>query len=222
MAIKMLDKNLDEAQYNIYKAQAEELRTQAQLKKSGAAKSATIEAQADADKLSADAAKTLHDDVKNALSTAFRDSKDPIGAFGDALGNVIFTRVTNSLAEAMATQFLSSSIGKTITSFFMADGGIMSSQGPLPLHAYSGGGVANSPQLAVFGEGRMNEAFVPLPDGRSIPVSMKGTGQSVTVIQNFTVGDVASVSMVRQAVAGSEQRIQAGIGRSMQYGGALA
>jgi hypothetical protein len=54
-----------------------------------------------------------------------------------------------------------------------ADGGIMSSAGSLPLHKYANGGVAATPQLALFGEGRLNEAYVPLPDGRTIPVSMK-------------------------------------------------
>ena len=41
---------------------------------------------------------------------------------------------------------------------------------------YSAGGVANSPQLAMYGEGRMPEAYVPLPDGRSIPVTVKVAG----------------------------------------------
>lgn len=54
-----------------------------------------------------------------------------------------------------------------------ANGGIMSSLGSVPLNKYANGGVASTPQLALFGEGRMNEAFVPLPDGRTIPVSMK-------------------------------------------------
>lgn len=65
-----------------------------------------------------------------------------------------------------------------------ANGGIMTSRGALPLHKYAAGGVASSPQLAVFGEGRLNEAYVPLPDGRSIPVSMTGGGManiSVTI-----------------------------------------
>ncbi len=55
-----------------------------------------------------------------------------------------------------------------------ANGGIMTPMGPLPLNAYAGGGVASSPQVALFGEGRMPEAYVPLPDGRSIPVQMRG------------------------------------------------
>lgn len=59
---------------------------------------------------------------------------------------------------------------------FFANGGIMSPAGALPLNKYAGGGIATSPQLAVFGEGSMNEAFVPLPDGRSIPVQMRGGG----------------------------------------------
>lgn len=55
-----------------------------------------------------------------------------------------------------------------------AEGGIMTSMGPLPLRRYAGGGVTDRPQLAMFGEGSKPEAYVPLPDGRSIPVSLKG------------------------------------------------
>lgn len=61
-----------------------------------------------------------------------------------------------------------------ITSFF-ADGGIMTDMGPVSLRKYANGGIANTPQLAMYGEGSMPEAYVPLPDGRSIPVTMKGT-----------------------------------------------
>lgn len=57
------------------------------------------------------------------------------------------------------------------------NGGIMTAQGALPLNAYADGGIADRPQVALFGEGRMNEAYVPLPDGKSIPVTMKGNQQ---------------------------------------------
>jgi tape measure domain-containing protein len=71
--------------------------------------------------------------------------------------------------------------GGGIPSFAM--GGVMGSGGSLPLQRYATGGVANSPQLALFGEGRGPEAYVPLPDGRSIPVSMRG-GDAPTVVVN--------------------------------------
>tara|TARA_R110000782_G_scaffold259110_2_gene349329 strand:+ start:39848 stop:42073 length:2226 start_codon:yes stop_codon:yes gene_type:complete len=57
-------------------------------------------------------------------------------------------------------------------------GGIMPGNmlGSMPINAYASGGVANTPQLAVFGEGRGAEAYVPLPDGKSIPVKQEGGG----------------------------------------------
>jgi hypothetical protein len=45
------------------------------------------------------------------------------------------------------------------------------------------GGVVTSPTLAMIGEGNMNEAVVPLPDGRRIPVEMSGVGQSSVSIE---------------------------------------
>lgn len=83
---------------------------------------------------------------------------------------------------------------------FFADGGIMTSRGPLPLNRYAGGGVANSPQLAMFGEGRKPEAYVPLPDGRSIPVTMQGNGGS-QLTQHIYVEAGANMSDVQYAVA---------------------
>lgn len=53
-----------------------------------------------------------------------------------------------------------------------ANGGIMTEFGETPLNKYANGGIANSPQMALFGEGRMPEAYVPLPDGRTIPVTV--------------------------------------------------
>jgi hypothetical protein len=56
--------------------------------------------------------------------------------------------------------------------FGFAGGGVMTSAGPVPLRRYANGGIANSMQMAMFGEGSRPEAYVPLPDGRSIPVTM--------------------------------------------------
>lgn len=43
-----------------------------------------------------------------------------------------------------------------------ANGGIFGREGVVPLRAYQKGGIATSPQLAMFGEGSMNEAYVPV------------------------------------------------------------
>jgi hypothetical protein len=45
----------------------------------------------------------------------------------------------------------------------------------LPTTKYATGGIASSPQIAIFGESSGNEAFVPLPDGKTIPVSINSS-----------------------------------------------
>lgn len=74
-----------------------------------------------------------------------------------------------------------------LSMFQFADGGVMSSAGAMPLTKYANGGVATSPQIALFGEGAHNEAYVPLPDGRTIPVTMKGTSGGAAPVVNLRV-----------------------------------
>jgi hypothetical protein len=56
-----------------------------------------------------------------------------------------------------------------------ADGGVISGG----FKAFAGGGIASRPTIGLVGEGKYNEAVVPLPDGKSIPVSLQG-GKNVT------------------------------------------
>ena len=72
---------------------------------------------------------------------------------------------------------------KSIATTGFAKGGIMTSDGEMPLRHYARGGIATKPQIAVYGEGSMNEAYVPLPDGRSIPVSMAGGQQQAPNVE---------------------------------------
>lgn len=90
-----------------------------------------------------------------------------------------------------------------------AKGGIMSSMGEVALKRYATGGIANSPQMALYGEGSMPEAYVPLPDGRSIPVTMDGGGttNNVTVIVNYDGGSGGETRQQNSSVA-SEQGVR--------------
>ena len=175
---------------NFYQRRLEMMREQRELTAAGQIAKADVESKAEKDKASKEYAKGVHDDLKGALSAAFRDSKDPLGAFGDALANVIYTRAATSLAEAMSGAASSAGGGvlDAVASFFsFANGGVMSSKGQIPMNAYATGGVATGPQLALFGEGRMNEAFVPLPDGKRIPVSLSGGEGGITVNQPIVI-----------------------------------
>lgn len=67
------------------------------------------------------------------------------------------------------------------TSLQFADGGIAAGG----FRAFANGGIVTGPTLGLVGEGRYNEAVIPLPDGRSVPVELSGGGSSSpTVIVN--------------------------------------
>lgn len=65
--------------------------------------------------------------------------------------------------------------------FIRSRGGVAGTIGggtSVEIPAFADGGIVTSPTMALIGEGGMNEAVVPLPDGRSIPVQFSGAGSS--------------------------------------------
>lgn len=119
----------------------------------------------------------------------------------DLIQMSVYQTITRPLFGALSSMIPTVGIGP------FANGGIMTSEGPMPLRRYARGGVANSPQLAMFGEGAMPEAYVPLPDGRSIPVTMQGGGGDVVVNVNVESG---STTVQSQDGAGQLGRLIAG------------
>lgn len=78
----------------------------------------------------------------------------------------------------------------------LAEGGVVSGGlgGALPVKGYATGGpIMKSPHIALMGEGRYNEAVVPLPDGKSIPVQMSGENQGPSVNIQIDAVDAQSV-----------------------------
>jgi Lambda phage tail tape-measure protein (Tape_meas_lam_C) len=84
-----------------------------------------------------------------------------------------------------------------------ARGGVMTPHGNLPLRQYSAGGVAHSAQVAVFGEGRKPEAYVPLEDGRSIPVTVNAPSSGGGVVALTFAPSISIDSRSDQAQVGA-------------------
>lgn len=53
--------------------------------------------------------------------------------------------------------------------------------------AFADGGIVKRPTFGLVGEGGMNEAVVPLPDGKAIPVNMNGTNNNNNVAVNINM-----------------------------------
>lgn len=171
---------------------------------------------------------------------ALKDNNDFAERFGDAMSHAFEDAILNGkkLDEVLRNLALRELVLNPITgaiknyakSFALsslwpfAEGGIMTGTGPLPLHRYATGGIATRPQLALFGEGSMAEAFVPLPDGRHIPVKMQGGG----VVVNQTVhidargADAGVDQKILLAMRRARDEAVAAINSSLARGGATA
>ena len=189
--------------------------------------------------------------IQSKLQDYYNSVKDLGGAIGDAVvsglqgledqltafvttGKASFKELAASILKDLARIALRAAIiqpivqalGGLFPGFKFADGGIMTGNGPMPLKTYARGGIANSPQLAMFGEGSMPEAYVPLPDGRRIPVAMQGgSGGNTNVTVNVdakgtsTQGNAGQGEQLARAIAGA---VQSELIRQKRPGGLLA
>lgn len=102
------------------RAQIQLLREREELIGQGAARREEAEASESAQRLSSTLASDMRRDVAGALSAAFRDSSgDPLKAFGDAVGNVLFTRVTTSVADGLVNTLFAAGASYFGSSTFM-------------------------------------------------------------------------------------------------------
>lgn len=152
------------------------------------------------------ALKQLSSDLGSAIGTAFEDAVIEGKSFSDVL-KALEKDLIRIILRMTVTKSLESAVGGAISGIAralgFADGGVMTPRGPLPLRKYATGGIANTPQMAVFGEGRMNEAYVPLPDGRTIPVTLDGGGGAVSyspTIQIDARNSTLSAGEIKQIV----------------------
>jgi lambda family phage tail tape measure protein len=179
--------------------------------------------------------KGMEDALVNFVKTGKLDFKSLAdGIITDLIRIQIQQSITGPLSGAIKSAGGASGIFSSVKSFFnFADGGIMSAAGSMPLNRYASGGIASSPQLAMFGEGSSPEAYVPLPDGRSIPVTMRGGagGGDIVVNQPITINaqnaSAETVGQIRALMPGliaeNKRVVESVIQQAMQRrGGRLA
>lgn len=135
-----------------------------------------------------DALKTATNDTNKAVPT-FQESLGKVTAgIGIAAGAIMGIAAGISQIKEGGTSNVLGGIGSVLMSlggavggfagFFKGANGGVAGGGwkPFPVTAFANGGMVNGPTLGLVGEGKYNEAIVPLPDGRSIPVQMQGGG----------------------------------------------
>ena len=121
-----------------------------------------------------------------------------IPGFGAAAGGLSsgFSAGTSSAIDTGAAGWASS----FATPLKFANGGIA----PGGFAAFANGGIVTGPTLGLVGEGRYNEAVIPLPDGKSVPVDLGGAMGSQAV-NNIVVNVDAQGSKVEGDAQESKQ-----------------
>jgi hypothetical protein len=125
-------------------------------------------------------------DTTNQQGATFQESLGKaVGAIGIAAGAIMGIAAGISQIKKGGASNILGGIGSIMVSVGGAMSGIM---GMIPkggkaangavwnggFQAFANGGTVSGPTLGLIGEGKYNEAIVPLPDGRSIPVQMRG------------------------------------------------
>jgi len=155
---------------------------------------------------------SLGDSVATQLQDAFAGTffnimKGKFKSLGDLWKQAmksILDAFLQTLAQMLARAMISKIFGSLLGGggflgglFGAAQGGILPGHfSEIKKFAY--GGVATGPTLGMVGEGGSPEAIVPLPDGRSIPVSMQGKKEEPVHVHIYNQLD--SVSVMTRAV----------------------
>ncbi len=139
------------------------------------------------------AAENIQDSFADFLFDPFDKGVDGmLKSFGQTIQRMIAEAVAADLAKRLFGDLVKGGSGSGIAGnlltgigkiFGFADGGIAAYGSPLAVNLprYAGGGISNT--AAIFGEAGP-EAAVPLPDGRRIPVEMRGGGNTIIVNVN--------------------------------------
>jgi len=159
------------------------------------------------------AAKNIQNSFADFLFDPFHDGlKGMAQSFGEMIKKMIADAVAADLTKKLFGDAVGGSgsglLGGALSAFGsllgFSNGGVMTGSGAMPLKRYASGGIASSPQFAMFGEGSTNEAFVPLPDGRAIPVKMKGSAGNVI---NVYVNGTSAPDVRRAAGQGAREAL---------------
>jgi hypothetical protein len=138
--------------------------------------------------------------VREALAGLFQSIAD---SFADMVAQMIAEWMRTQLLQGFQNIFsaftggLGGSLGGSALSGAASAAGNMGSfgfnpgamTGGIPFTPFANGGIVKGPTLGLVGEGRFNEAVIPLPDGKSVPVDLGGMagGMGGEVTSNIVV-----------------------------------
>ena len=156
----------------------------------------------------------LSKDGYGSTSTGTGSADEALDALADGGFKDMFTNMFSGLFDKLGGMFSGlfgggggGGLMSTIGSFFGLERGGVIGLAKGGITRYAKGGVATQPTYLV-GEGKQNEAVVPLPDNKSIPVDL-GRGANSTNNTNISVNIAESGTTTKMEAEGAEQMASA-------------
>lgn len=193
----------------------------------------TAKATEELDTFAKKAAENIQDSFADFLFDPFDKGLDGmLKSFGQTIQRMIADAVAADLTKWLFGDLVKGGSGSGVAGsllsgigdlFGFANGGVAAHGRPVPLPQFAGGGIANS--AAIFGEAGP-EAAVPLPDGRRIPVELRGGGGNVILQQTIQIdargADSGVEARIRQAAADGARQGYAMVVDDLSRGGPVA
>lgn len=173
------------------------------------------------------------DSIASEFGTAFSGILQGTTSLSEGLGNA-FKNIGSMFADMVMQMLAKWAMLQVMKSLFpgMAEGGVVSASGgggmPSLVPGFANGGIVKGPTMAMVGEGRFNEAVVPLPNGKAIPVDMGGSAgnniaTNITVnVNNGQASSKTSGSQGNDLARNLEGAVKQVIMREMQPGGMIS
>lgn len=165
-------------------------------------------------------------DIGDAFGQAFEDVIFGAESVEDAIENLVKSTAQLIFNELVTQQIASFFTGLFGGAFGGGGFGFGAAQGAVfrqgSVQAFADGGIVDTPtyfpmsgnRVGLMGEGMTPEAVVPLPNGRQIPVDLKGAG-GTNVTVNMNVSGVRDAVGIERSAAHISRKLGTGIKRSL-------
>jgi hypothetical protein len=164
---------------------------------------------------------SLESGLGNALNSIVQGTASVKDAFA-SMATSILQSLAQVITKLLVIKMLEAALGGTSLGDFLGidapagrTGGIFSNGKKMP--GYAVGGVARGPDAGYPAILHGTEAVVPLPNGKSIPVDMKGAGQNNNVVVNVSVDNQGNGKTTTESQSGADAgNLGAAIARAVQ------
>jgi len=162
---------------------------------------------------------SLESGLGNALNTIVQGTASVKEAF-TSMATSILQSLAQVITKLLVIKMLEAAFGGTSFGNFLGidgarTGGIFSNGKKMP--GYAVGGVARGPDAGYPAILHGTEAVVPLPNGKSIPVDMRGAGQNNNVVVNVSVDNQGNAQTSTESQSGTDAgNLGSAIARAVQ------